>query len=173
MLPLVTQAMTDVNVAVAGQSIDAMVILIETFNLAARLTNEASGTSLDKQEAALVQQMGAAVVKRQVQAFPLMREKVGPMLAKKTWEADVTVTTKGKHFETMEFIGGTYAANGNIKKSQETMFPVLMRLRFKRSQYKWIPSADTYTFYAVDSPADSALAVVSVDGAVTTTVASL
>jgi hypothetical protein len=102
-----------------------------------------------------------------------MREKVGPILAKKAWEADVTVASKGKRFDTMEFVGGTYAANHNIAKSQEAMYPVLMRLRFKRSEYKWIPSADTYTQYPVNSPADGELAVVSESGAVTKTVASL
>src|SRR6267142_2827162 len=56
----VTQAMADMNVSVAGQSIDAMAIVIETFNLAARLTNEAAGMSLDKQESDSVRQMGAA-----------------------------------------------------------------------------------------------------------------
>jgi hypothetical protein len=170
---LIDQAMTDMNVDVVGTSIDAMVMMTDTFSLAARLTNQAAGMSLAAPELALVNQMGKAVVRRQLQAFPLIRENVGPILAKKTWEADVTVTTKGKRFDTMEFVGRAYAANRNIAKSQEAMFPVLMKLRFKHSDYRWADSAPRSASYTINSPGDGELVSVSADGAVTTTLASL
>jgi hypothetical protein len=170
---MVNQAMVDMNVDVAGQSIDAMVIAIETFSLAARLTNEAASMQLDPSESAPVKQMGSAVVKRQLQTFPLMREKAGPIIAKKTWIDDITVTTTGKRFDTMEFVGGTFAANRNIAKAQEAMLPVLTRLRFKHIDYRWTDSAPRSAGYTINSPADGELASVSADGAVTTTLASL
>jgi len=129
--------------------------------------------SLDKNESGKVQQLVDALVQRQRQVFPLMRQKFGPIAASALWKNDIEVSTKGNRYTTAAFVAGNFAANRNIADAQDAIIPTLMRLRFKRSEYRWIPSADKYTFYNVDSPADDALAVVSEKGDVTLRVTAL
>lgn len=60
----------------------------------------------------------------------------------------------GASAETVEFVGGLFAANANIKQTQESLDEALSRLRFKRVNYKWMPNAPQYTYYTLSTPAD-------------------
>jgi hypothetical protein len=162
-----TAGMTQMRVNVAAESLDAMVIAIESFNAGAHLYQEAFKQDLSSQEKTQVEALRTLLISRQRQTFPLMRKSAGRLLGKKLWEADVEVSTFGAQSSTVQFVAGEFAANRNIQKAQDAIFPMLVRLRFKKSQYRWIPSADKFTYYTIDSPSDSALAVVSDAGNVT------
>ncbi len=43
-------------------------------------------------------------------------------------------------------------------ETQETLSEVLSELRFKRVNYKWIPSADKFSYFTLETPADSEVA---------------
>jgi len=161
---VLSQAMKDMKVEAAGTSMDAMVIVIETFNAGATAIRDASTLELSADDRAKVIALRAGLVGRQLQTFPLMRKQIGPIMGRDLWEADVTAETFGARYATAQFVGGTFAAHHNIAVAEDKIYPLLMRLRFKRAQYKWIPSEEQYTYYKVDSPADGALAVVDAKG---------
>lgn len=89
--------------------------------------------------------------------FPLIRKKYGEVAGELVWEDDIYIKTLGPRFDRIQFIGGTFAANRNIKENYEGMQPILDKLRFKRIDYKWIPSATEYTSYQVMSDKDDIL----------------
>lgn len=146
---------------------EVMSIVVDSFNVGAKLVHEARNMTLDQDEVSRVEKMRGALIQRQLQAFPLMRQKFGPLIARKLWVNDIEATTKGGRYSTIEFVGGRFAAHRDIEEAQTGVEAGLKRLRFNRSQYKWIPSEGEFTFYPIDSPADDALAFVSETGDVT------
>jgi hypothetical protein len=157
--------MHDMKVEATGDSTDAMVLMVDIFNEGAHLVQEGSSMSLDKGEAGKVHQLAEALVQRQRQAFPIMRRKFGPIAASMLWENDIEATTSGARYTTVAFVSGKFAANRNIATAQEQIEPALMRLRFKRSEYRWYSEAETNR-YTLDSPSDDALVVIAKNGVV-------
>jgi DNA-directed RNA polymerase subunit RPC12/RpoP len=162
-------ALQEMKVEVAGTSTDAMVLAVEVFNLGGQLMHAAGTMPLDANDTEKVHKLGDLLVRRQRQAFPIMRHKYGPIMARELWKNDIEVTTSGTRYATVAFVAGAFAAHQQIADAQQAILPVLMRLRFKRSEYRWIPSEEKYTYYTIESPADDAYAVVSKTGDVTLT----
>jgi hypothetical protein len=73
----------------------------------------------------------------------------------KMWEANITVTAKGPRNQTLEFVGGYFASNANIKSTEEALQKMIDELRFKRTEYSWIPDAAgwAYTMLPADDKA--------------------
>jgi hypothetical protein len=102
----------------------------------------------------------AAEVKRQVsqfqaREFPKMRRAWAKAADQAMWENNVDVSVGGNAAQTLTLVAGMFASNMNIKKTQETLSEVLTALRFKRVNYKWIPSADKYTYFDLKTAPDS------------------
>jgi hypothetical protein len=91
----------------------------------------------------------------QQKEFPKMRKAWASDVNNTMWEHDVTAQVLGSKATTLSLVGGAFAANRNIKAVQETLSPILRRLRFRRLQFKWIPSASEYTYYNYDVPEDN------------------
>lgn len=91
----------------------------------------------------------------QVKEFPAMRKEFVRLMDKALWEENIEAKAKGKGNTTIEFVGGYFASNKNIKKTQETIYEQLLNLRFKRVNYLWSEYADEYTYYKVESKNDS------------------
>ena len=157
--------MHEMKVAATGDSTDAMLLTFQVFNAGARLVIEGSRMDLDKEGASAVQQLRKAAVQRQREAFPIMRRKFGPIARKMLWENDIEASTSGARYTTVTFVGGAFAANRNIATAEEQIEPVLRRLRFKRSAYRWMAGAET-NIYTIDSPPDDALVVMAMNGTV-------
>jgi hypothetical protein len=89
----------------------------------------------------------------QKKKLPDMRDKFGPVLDDIFWEHDIDARTIGSGYRTVEFVGGLFAANRNIKNFQQNrdLRMVLHRMRFKRANYKWIPSARKFTYFEIES----------------------
>jgi hypothetical protein len=90
-------------------------------------------------------------LKLQKQELPSMRKEFSDEISQKLWEHNVDVKCFGKNNTTIEFIGGLFANNKNIKDSQEKISETLNVLKFKRANYKWIKHDDEYTYYDLDN----------------------
>ena len=73
------------------------------------------------------------------------------------WEADIEVSVYGSGSRTIQFVGGTFAANRNIQEFQNGISKMLQDLRFTRANYKWYSGADKYDYYSIKSPNDGDL----------------
>ncbi len=63
-------------------------------------------------------------------------------------------TIGGSGAKTLTLVGGAFAANRNVKTSQDALSDVLSSLRFRRIQYKWYAGADEYSYYDLKTPDD-------------------
>ncbi len=73
------------------------------------------------------------------------------------WEHDTYVSLSGDGNRIINISAGMFAANANIKATQEQIAEVLTKLRFKEVRYRWYKEADEYTFYKLDTPPDTKL----------------
>ena len=121
-------------------------------NNAAAVVVEAEAA--DHEAAAALRRDLVAIQRRE---FPRLRDAIGPIFRGDLWEADITAKTTGSGFRTIQFTGGMFAANRNIKAAQTEIQEMLTLLRFKRAEYRWIPSASEFDYYSMDSPDDSDL----------------
>lgn len=97
------------------------------------------------------------VVAFQKKEFPILRKEYGKLLADVLWESDVEVRVKGARNTVLELTGGMFAANRNIKTTQETLEKQLKMFRFKRTEYKWIEYDEEYTYYTLSAADDATL----------------
>lgn len=100
------------------------------------------------------QQLENKVKQLQVKEFPLMRKEYSDLIGKTLWEHDIDVNVSGQSYSTIEFIGGMFAANKNIKETHATLMEMLETLRFDRANYKWYEYDSNYTYYKIDSHSD-------------------
>lgn len=91
----------------------------------------------------------------QIKEFPQMRKEYAKYVDEVMWEFDIDVYAKGASNSSIELVGGYFAANKNIKTTQETLSSMLKLLRFDRANYKWYEYASNYDYYDIDSLADS------------------
>ena len=127
---------------------------ITYFNLAARFALSKKGFKEFENGYKKVSQKLVSAQKRE---FPLLRKRYAFIVADKGWEFDVSINIGGNKNSTIEFISGDFAAHKNIMDFHSSMVDQLTNLRFKRVNYKWIPHADDFTYYEIDSPEDGAL----------------
>ena len=92
------------------------------------------------------------LIKKQVKFLPVLRAKFSNTMNEKLWEENIKVSGNNR---TITFIGGKYASNKLIKQDLEAMNEILHTLRFKRINFKWIPSADEYTAYTLKTLNDN------------------
>ena len=93
----------------------------------------------------------------QEQAMPIIRNAYGSILRQKLWEYDVSSRTYGQGFRKVEFTGGAFASNRNIKSMHENIRPLLIKLRFETATYQWRKDGDG-TIFTMRSPfPDSAI----------------
>lgn len=91
----------------------------------------------------------------QMEFFPKLRRKYGELADANLWEYDMDVRVIGSKSDRIQLIGAKFAANRNIKEFQEGVGPLLTKLRFKRVDYKWIPSASDYESFMLNADTDS------------------
>lgn len=81
-------------------------------------------------------QFRRAVVSKQIELLPALRDAYGSVMRKELWEADSSARTIGRGYRTAEFVSVAFAANANIKKIHTDLQEHLTLLRFTRAQYK-------------------------------------
>lgn len=115
--------------------------------------------NLSSEQQAVRQRFKARIIDLQVQTLPTLRSRYGKAMAEKMWENNMKVRALGTANRTIEFVWGGFASNKNIAEFHRTASENFEALRFKRAQYKWIPSADEYTYYTLETPNDRDLVI--------------
>ncbi len=92
-----------------------------------------------------------AVKKLQIEQFPKMRKVYGDAVSQAMWVNDVSVGINGVGNSTITFVAAPFATNRNVAKIHSEVVETLTALRFKRANYKWIPSASEYPYYKIES----------------------
>lgn len=141
------------------ESKDSIILGVALFSAWAMIAEEEGKYALNNDEKALLKQFKSKVSSVQSTAFPRLRDAYGPAVRKALWEHDLSARTFGSGFRTIEFVGGVFAANWNIKEFQTNISDVLHQLKFKQSRYKWYKEADEYTYYDIKSHDDKELIV--------------
>lgn len=136
---------------------DSIILGVALFNAWAMIVNKGNMLSLNEEETALLEEFKSKLSDIQTKAFPKLRDSYGPALRAFLWENNISAKTFGSGYRVIEFVGGTFASNRNIKEFQVNMSDILLQMRFKQSRYKWYNKASEYTYYDMDSHDDSAL----------------
>lgn len=163
---LLLHTLPDMNLHAVADMGSAFVV-VDVFSAGSKLYRQATQMKLASTEAAEVEALRAALVKSQVKAFPVLRMKVGPFMNKGLWEANATARTFGPGYTSVEFVAAEFASHQRIQQTEDGVHSILVRLRFKKAHFKWMPSADESWEYSIDSPPDNILAAVDEHGAVT------
>lgn len=103
----------------------------------------------------LTKKLKPHVIDFQVKHYPIIRKEYAEEMNKKMWEFDVEVKYSGKGNKELTYIGGMFAANKNIKEAYDRMYSDVMKMRFSKVNFKWIPSADEWDYYSVSSLKDN------------------
>lgn len=94
------------------------------------------------------------LVSLQSKSFPALRRAWVGHADKIMWKDDIDITGSGT---TVTFTGGTFAANRNIADFYEQVSETLLKLRFRRANFKWYKDADEFTYYTIKSVPDTDL----------------
>lgn len=116
--------------------------------------NEGKASS-DKEVLQLTAELKRKAIASQQKNFPKFRKAYYQFLKEKLWENDVYVDLSGAGNTVIKFTGGFFAKNKNIKETQEMLHEMLRMLRFKQTQYRWYKGQDEYTYFTINSNADS------------------
>ena len=108
----------------------------------------------DKELTALANKDKAQLIAAQKKYYPRLRKSYAKFMKDKLWENDIEVQFGGT---TITFIGGYFAANANIKETQESVSEMLTLLKFKQVNYRWYKGADEFTYYKLESSSDGSL----------------
>lgn len=111
--------------------------------------------STDKEVLKLTAKLEKKVIASQIKNFPKLRKAYYEFIKEKLWENDVYVDISGSGNTILKFTGGYFAANKNIKSTQETLHEMLTLLRFKQTQYRWYKGQEEYTYYKIETPTDN------------------
>ena len=138
---------------------DSILIGLALFSVWATMIEE--GEELDLNSAQEEQRtiLRQKIIEAQVETFPKFREAYGPILDKNLWEFDIDARSFGKNRKTIEFVGGIFAANRNIKEFHILWRETFQNLRFEQIRYKWFDEASEYTYFDINPPADNELII--------------
>jgi hypothetical protein len=148
----------------AVSSLEGAGVIVDFFNACAAAIQAAGGLQLTGDEEHKVALFRSELVKLQVAVFPMLRKRTTSYMGRELWKADATAEAFGSRNTTIQFVAGDFAAHRNIQTAQNGVQALLMRLRFKRAQYKWIPSAEETWSYKLDSPPDNVVAKIDSAG---------
>lgn len=129
-------------------------IAVALFKAYAITINEAKPNK-DKEVQSLISELEKKVIKSQIKNFPKLRKAYYEFLKEKLWENDVDVSISGRNNQRLSFTASYFAANKNIKDTQETLSEMLNYLHFKQTQYRWYSGQDEFTYYDIESDNDN------------------
>jgi hypothetical protein len=131
-------------------------ITVTIFKAYATIIKEGKQSS-DKEILRLTNELKKKVIASQMKNFPKIRKAYYEFIKNKLWENDVYVDVSGSGNTNLKFTGAYFAANKNIKTTQETLHEMLTLLRFKQTQYRWYKEQEEYTYYKIETPADNVI----------------
>ncbi|MGH1398018.1 MAG: hypothetical protein ACRBCT_02275 [Alphaproteobacteria bacterium] len=134
-------------------------LTLAIFSVHAQNIEKAKNYNLTNEDQRVVNRYKKEVIAWQKRAFPKIRDLYGPIARKLVWENDMSVRTYGNGFRTIEYVGGTFAANRNIKEFLIQVHAAHTLYRFKQIRFKWFKGASEYTYFNLDTPKDRDLVV--------------
>lgn len=137
------------------EKINSELLLITFWSNLTKQAENSEDANINK----LGKDLEAKLVQLQIKEFPKMRADYGKLAGNTLWEHDVDVTVFGSSNSIIEFTGGVFAANKNIKDAQLAVQDMLKKLRFDRANYRWYSGADEYDYYELKSSKDSEITV--------------
>ncbi|WP_090500132.1 hypothetical protein [Pedobacter terrae] len=157
----ISNAIKDVNRGDDISSVDLTSLkgintALSIFKIYAQLVSDGNASS-DKEILILAKQLKNKCIASQLKNFPKIRRAYYKLTKDQLWELDIDVTISGKSNSILIFTGGYFAANANIKQTQEALHGMLDSLRFKQTQYRWYKGQEEYTYYIIKSNSDSVL----------------
>lgn len=108
----------------------------------------------DKNNKDLALKLKNKVKALQIREFPLLRNEYSKIAGQKLWENDIYMNSLGSKKTILNITGGLFAANKNIKDTQDKLSEVLTQFRFKQIRYRWYKESEEYTYYDLASPND-------------------
>jgi len=138
---------------------DSIILGVALFSAWAMVAEEGENFTLSNEESVLLKRFKSKVASVQSKALPRLRDAYGPAVRAALWEHDMSAKTFGTGFHTIEFVGGAFASNRNIKEFQSNIYDMLHLMRFKQARYKWYKQADEYTYYNINSHKDTELII--------------
>jgi hypothetical protein len=142
-----TESIDQINVAL---------ILIGAWTL---LYEEGADLPLDEEGQQKRQRFRELLVQKQAEMLPILRDAYGPAMRSQLWIADGSARTFGNGYRTVEFVSAAFARNANIQETHSQIQENLIMLRFTRVQYKWFQEASEYSYYTLEPPRDTDLAM--------------
>lgn len=122
-----SQRLSDAKDVLAGfrpldftESVSSIGIALALLDSWAALLDEGSGMTMSGDTKKVRAEFVDLLRRTQSSALPVLRDKYGPAARKFLWESDVSAKTTGMGFRTIDFVGAAFAANRNIKTTQET-----------------------------------------------------
>lgn len=159
------EGIPNVKVETYTKSKETIKFGVVLLNLWAVLAEEGNKfDSFSKSEQKLLKRFKTKVSSAQVKIFPKLRDAYGPIVRKELWEHDISAKTFGKGYRTIDFVGGLFAANKNIKQVHQSLIYMLREMRFRKTQYKWYKGDSEFTYFNIESPKDSELVIWEDDG---------
>lgn len=131
------------------------VISAAMFYTSAALVDDVRKHKLTDSQKRLVARYRTAAIARQRQGFPRLRKRFGELYHQKLWEEDIEVRLFGSGNRNIEFTGGVFAANRNIKAFMEGASENLQAMRFSQARFKWYRGADEWQYFNLKTPRDS------------------
>lgn len=102
----------------------------------------------------LVEAEETALKKAMRSNYKYARKLYAAEAREKLWEQDFEVEWSSRRNDRITFIHRSFAANANKKALHDQISETLERYRFKRAEYKWIPSERGYTYWNIVSADD-------------------
>lgn len=151
-LPQVSAA----NYTETVDQINMGIILIGTWTL---LYEQGADLPLDATAQEKRQRFRNLLIRKQAEMLPALRDSYGPAMRQQLWEADGSAKTFGSGYRTVEFVNVAFARNANIRDIHNEIRENLLMLRFTRAQYKWFKEASEYSYFNLEPPQDTELAM--------------
>lgn len=104
----------------------------------------------------LAEKLKKTVQNIQSKEFPILRKEYVKEAKKIMWEHDIDVSGSSNN-RTINFTGGIFAANKNIKEFQENTHTILKNFRFRQANYRWYKGASEFTYYKIYEEKDTDL----------------
>lgn len=136
------------------KSVDDVIITSAIFKAYAMTIKEGK-ESQKEEEVKLAKELEKKVSSLQIKNFPKLRLAYYKIMKDKLWENDIDVNISGSGNTILKLTAGYFAANKNIKDTQEALNEMLTSLRFKQTQYRWYKGADEFTYYTISSLKDA------------------
>jgi len=135
---------------------DGILVMAEMFKYAAVVVAASKTFTLTPQEQDVVDKYEQTVSNKQVELFPIMRDRYGPVIRNMGREIGMGGKTNGSKARVANFTGVAFYLDDNIPAFHSKLLSFLKQLRFTQVRYYTDPQmTGQYTYYDISVPKDS------------------